>query len=169
MKFQGGTHELFHLTSIVSQFVIALAVGQVKLFHSDKFDFKLFDLLDRERRESGLRFASEHLADEEREGAAVWEHGPVHDLDRQALAKSPARNQTVTVMAGTVAPFEKCLVLGWSGVMTGNVAVDKHANDFRFWRRALDPAVFVTAAKNVGLESHGRGDFTLLPISSARP
>jgi len=69
--FQGGTHELLHLTAIMPQLVIALAVGQVKLFHSDKFDLKLFDLLERERGESGLRFTAEHLADEDREGAAV--------------------------------------------------------------------------------------------------
>ena len=64
LKFQGGTHELSHLTAIVSQLVIALTVGQVKLFHADKFDLKLFDLLQCERGESGLRFAAEHLADE---------------------------------------------------------------------------------------------------------
>jgi hypothetical protein len=59
------------------------------------------------------------------------------------------------MMAGTVAPFEKCLVLGWSGVMAGNVAVDKHVNDFRLRRRSLDSAMFVTTAKDVGLKSHG--------------
>ena len=49
LKFKSGSDELSHLTTIVSQFVIALAVGQVKFFHADKFDLKLFDLLERER------------------------------------------------------------------------------------------------------------------------
>jgi len=70
-----------------------------------------------------LRFAAEHLADEEREGAAMREHGLVHDFDWQAVAKQTARNQAVTVMAGTVAPLQECLVLGWRRVMTPNVAV----------------------------------------------
>ena len=90
--FQGGTHELLHLTAIMPQLVIALAVGQLKFFHADKFDLKLFDLLEREMRESGLRFAAEHLAHEEREGVAVWEHGFVHDLDWQSVAKQTARD-----------------------------------------------------------------------------
>jgi hypothetical protein len=60
------------------------------------------------------------------------------------------------MMAGTVAPFEECLVLGWSGVMAGNIAVDKHVNDFRVGRRSFDSAMFVTSAKDVGLKSHGR-------------
>ena len=126
-------------------------------------------MFEGERGESGLRFASEHLADEEREGAAVREHDLVHDLNWQAVAKSPARNQAVTVMAGTVAPLEECLVLAWRRAMTTNVAVGGHVNDFRVGRRALDPAAFVTAAEDVGLESHGRGYFTLPPISSAPP
>jgi hypothetical protein len=69
-----------------------LAVGQVKLFHADKFDLKLFDLLERERGKSGLRFASEHLADKDRESAAVGKHGLVHDLDWQSVAKQTARD-----------------------------------------------------------------------------
>ena len=81
LKFKSGSDELSHLTTIVSQLVITLAVGQVKFFHADKFELKLFDLLQSERGESGLRFAAEHLADEEREGAAVGKHGLVHDLD----------------------------------------------------------------------------------------
>ena len=79
---------------------------------------------------------------------------PVHDLDRQALAKSPARNQAVTVMAGTVAPLQECLVLGRRWVMTTNVAIGEHVNDFRVGRRAFNPAVFVTAAEDVCLEFH---------------
>ena len=80
LKFQSGADELPHLATIVSQLVIELAVGKVKLFHAGQFDLKLFDLLEREMGELGLRFATEHLADEERESAAVWEHGVVHDL-----------------------------------------------------------------------------------------
>jgi hypothetical protein len=38
--------------------------------------------------------------------------------------------------------------------MTTNVAVGGHVNDFRVGRRALDPAMFVTAAEDVGLKSH---------------
>ena len=154
--FQGGTRELLHLTAIMPQLVIALAVGQVKLFHADKFDLKLFDLLEREGRESGLRFASENLANEDREGSAVGKHGLVHDLDWQAVGKQTARNQAIPMMAGAVAPLQECLVLGWRGAMTTNIAVGGHANDFRVGRRALDPSVFVTTAENVCLESHGR-------------
>ena len=156
MKFQGCPRELFHLAQIVSQFVILLAVGQVKFFHADKFDLKLFDLLERERGESGLRFTAEHLADEDREGAAVGKHGLVHDLDWQAVAKQTARNQAIPMMAGAVAPLQECLVLGWRGAMTTYIAVGGHANDFRVGRRALDPSVFVTTTENVCLESHGR-------------
>ena len=47
MKFQGCPRELFHLAQIVSQFVILLAVGQVKLLHADEFVLKLFNLFDR--------------------------------------------------------------------------------------------------------------------------
>ena len=57
LKFQGCSHELSHLAAIVLQLVIVLAVGQVKYFHADKFDLKLFDLFESERGESGLRFA----------------------------------------------------------------------------------------------------------------
>lgn len=156
LKFQSGTHELFHLSAIMAQLVIVFAVGKVKFFHAGQFDLKLFDLLDRERGKSAFRFATEHLADEKREGAAMGKHGLVHDLDWQSVAKSPARDQAVTVMAGTVAPLQECLVLGWRGLMTTNVAIGGHVNDFRVGRRALDPAMFVTAAKDVGLESHVR-------------
>ena len=58
------------------------------------------------------------------------------------------------MVAGTVAPLEECLVLGWRGVMTTNVAVGGHANDFRIRRRALNQAAFVTAAEDVCLEFH---------------
>ena len=80
LKFQGGTHELFHLTAIVLKLVIVLAVGQVKFFHAGEFDLELFDLLESEMGIAGLRFTAEHLANEEWEGAPVREHGPVHDL-----------------------------------------------------------------------------------------
>ena len=155
LKFKSGSDELSHLTMIVSQLVFALAVGQVKFFHADKFDLKLFDLLERERGESGLRFTAEHLADEDREGAAVGKHGLVHDLDWQAVAKQTARDQAIPMMAGTVAPLQECLVLGWRGLMTTNVAIGGHGNDFRVGRRAFDPAMFVTAAEDVCLEFHG--------------
>jgi hypothetical protein len=92
LKFKSGSDELSHLTTIVSQLVIALAVGQVKFFHADKFDLKLFDLFESERGESGLRFAAEHLADEDRESAAVGKHGLVHDLNWQSVAKKTARD-----------------------------------------------------------------------------
>ena len=92
LKFQGCSHELSHLAAIVLQLVIVLAVGQVKYFHSDKFDLKLFDLFESDRRESGFRFAAEHLADEDRESAAVGKHGLVHDLNWQAVAKRTARD-----------------------------------------------------------------------------
>jgi hypothetical protein len=154
LKFQGGTHELFHLTAIMAQFIILFPVGKVKFFHADQFDLKLFDLLERERGESGLRFTAEHLADEDREGAAVGKHGLVHDLDWQAVAKKTACDQAIPMMAGTVAPLQECLVLGWRGVMTTYVAIGEHVNDFRVGRRALDPAMFVTAAEDIGLKSH---------------
>ncbi|MDR3410416.1 MAG: hypothetical protein P4L87_05660 [Formivibrio sp.] len=176
LKFNGGTCELSHLAAIISQLVIVFAVWQVKLFHADKFDLKLFNLLDREMGESGLRFASENLADEEREGSAVGKHGLVHDLDWQAVAKQTARNQAIPMMAGTVAPFQECLVLSRRGVVATNVAVGEHVNDFRIGRRALDPFVFVTAAENVGLESHCRkvkvgslSQFTSIPTWFLRP
>lgn len=92
LKFQGGTDELPHLTTIVLQLFIVLSVGQVKLFHADNFNVKLLDLLKRERGVSGLRFATEHLANEEREGATVGKHGLVHDLDQQSVAKQTARD-----------------------------------------------------------------------------
>ena len=92
LKFKSGSDELSHLTTIVSQLVIVFAVGQVKFFHADKFDLKLFNLLQCERGESGLRFAAEHLADEDRECAAVGKHGLVHDLNWQSVAKQTARD-----------------------------------------------------------------------------
>jgi hypothetical protein len=92
LKIQGGTDELPHLTTIVLQFFIVLSVGQVKFFHADNFNMKLLDLLQCERRESGLRLTAEHLADEEREGATVGKHDLVHDLDWQSVAKLTARD-----------------------------------------------------------------------------
>jgi hypothetical protein len=92
LKFQGSANELPHLSAIVLQLVIILAVGQVKFFHADKFDLKLFDLFESERGESGLWFAAEHLADEDRESAAVGKHGLVHDLNWQSVAKKTARD-----------------------------------------------------------------------------
>jgi len=101
-----------------------------------------------------LRFTAEHLADEDREGAAVGKHGLVHDLDWQAVAKQTARDQAIPMTAGTVAPLQECLVLGWRGLMTTNVAIGGHVNDFRVGRRPFDPAMFVTAAEDVCLEFH---------------
>ena len=75
LKFQSGTHELFHLTVIILQLFVALAVGQVEFFEAGEFDLKFLDLFEGEMGESGLRFASKNLADEEREGAAMREHG----------------------------------------------------------------------------------------------
>ena len=75
LKFQGGAHELSHLAAIVSQLVIVFAVGQMKFFYADEFDLKFCDLFESERGESGLRFAAQHLADEDRESAAVGKHG----------------------------------------------------------------------------------------------
>jgi hypothetical protein len=92
LKFQGCSHELSHLAAIVAQLVIMLAVGQVKFFHTDKFDLKLFDLFGSERGESGFRFAAEHLADEDRESAAVGKHGLVHDINWQSVAKQTSRD-----------------------------------------------------------------------------
>jgi len=42
----------------------------------------------------------------------------------------------------------------WAGVgrWTTNVAVGGHVNDFQGRAAALDPAMFVTAAEDVGLE-----------------
>jgi hypothetical protein len=39
--------------------------------------------------------------------------------------------------------------------MTANVAIGEHVNDFRVGRRARDPAMFVTAAEDECLKSHG--------------
>jgi hypothetical protein len=39
--------------------------------------------------------------------------------------------------------------------MTTNVAIGVNIHDFRIGRRAFDPAMFATAAKDVGLKSHG--------------
>jgi len=60
------------------------------------------------------------------------------------------------VMAGTVTPLQECLILGRRGVMTTNVAIGEHVNDFRVGRQALDPTLFVTvtAAEDVCLEYH---------------
>ncbi len=79
-QFEGGAHELCHLTSIILYFVITLGVAEVELLHVGEFDLELFDLLESEMGIAGLRFTAEHLANEEREGAPVGEHGPVHDL-----------------------------------------------------------------------------------------
>ena len=151
LEFQGSAHELFHLTAIVLQLVIALTVGQVKFLKACEFDLEFCDLLKGESGVAGLRFASEHLADEDREGAAVREHGPVQDFDRQTVAQLAARNQAIPVAAGIEAPREKCQVLGWSGAMTSDVATCEHPDDLRVGRRAFNPSVFVTAAEDVGL------------------
>jgi hypothetical protein len=62
------------------------------------------------------------------------------------------------MMAGTVAPFQECLVLGRRGVVTTNVAIGVNVHDFRGGRRALDPAMFVTSAEYIGLDPHVRED-----------
>ena len=38
--------------------------------------------------------------------------------------------------------------------MATNVAIGEHVNDFRVGRRAFDPAMFVTSAKDICLEFH---------------
>ena len=92
LKFQGGAHELFHLTAIISQLLIALAVGQVKVFEAGEFNLEFCNLFDGEMGVAGLWFTSEHLADEEREVAAAGKHGLVHDLNWQSVAKHTARD-----------------------------------------------------------------------------
>jgi hypothetical protein len=126
----------------------------VELLHTGKFNAELLNLFQRQMGESGLGFASEDLADEKREFAAVWEHGPMHDLDCQTMAKLPTRDQAIAVVAGTVAPLQEGLVLGRRRVVTINVAIGAHAHDFRVRGWALNPAVFVTATEDVSLESH---------------
>jgi len=48
LKFQGGAHELFHLTAIVLQLVIALAVSQVKFFEAGEFYLEFCNLFEGE-------------------------------------------------------------------------------------------------------------------------
>ncbi len=50
-------------------------------------------------------------------------HGPLHDIDHQAMAKLTALDQAVAVVSGTVAPFDESLVLGWRRMMTTNVVI----------------------------------------------
>ena len=133
-----------------------LAVVQVELLHTGKFNAELLNLFQRQLGESALGFASEDLADEQREFAAVWEHGPMHDLDCQTMAKLPTRDQAIAVVAGTVAPLQEGLVLGRRRAVTINVAIGAHAHDFGIRGRTLNPSVFVTAAEDVSLESHVR-------------
>jgi hypothetical protein len=156
LTFQGGAHELFHLTAIILQLIVALAVGQAKFYEAGKFNLKFCDLFECEMGEASLRFAAENFANEDWEFAAVREHGSAHNFDGQAMVKLSARDHAVPVAAGTVAPRNECLILGWRGAMTSNVAVGEHSDNFRVGRWTLDPTMFVTTAEDVTLEFHGR-------------
>ena len=46
LKFQGSAHELFHLTAIIFQLFIALAVGQVKVFEAGEFHLEFCNLFE---------------------------------------------------------------------------------------------------------------------------
>ena len=85
LKFQGGAHELFHLTAIILQLLVALAVSQMKVFEAGEFNLEFCDLFKCEMGEACMRFASQHLADEDREGASVRKHGTMQNLAGQAM------------------------------------------------------------------------------------
>ena len=107
-------------------------------------------------RVAGVGFASENLADEDREGAAMRGHGAVQDLAGQAVAQLAARDHAFRVAAGMGTPRDECSVLLPCGAIITEVAVGENRDDFRIGRLALEAALFVTVAKNVGMESHGR-------------
>ena len=67
-------------------------------------------------RKSGLRLAAEHLADEDREGAAMWEHGLVQNLAGQSVAQFAADDGAIRVAAGIEAPGFIGLILGRCGL-----------------------------------------------------
>ena len=156
MKFNGGAGELSHLAAIVVQLVIAFAVGQVKFFHADKFGLELFYLLDCEMGESGMRFATEHLADKKREFAAVGEHGLVHDLNWQSVAQLAAGDGAILVATGIEPPRFVGLILRGCGAKTSVVTVGEHPDDFGVGWRAFDPTLLEAVAENVCLEFHRR-------------
>ena len=83
VKLQGCAHELSHLAVITAEFALGLAVGEVKFFQAGKFDLEFLDLFEGKMRVAGVGFASENLADEDREGAAMRGHGAVQDLAGQ--------------------------------------------------------------------------------------
>ena len=44
LQFQGGAHELFHLTAIILQLLVELAVIQMKVFEAGEFNLEFCDL-----------------------------------------------------------------------------------------------------------------------------
>ena len=114
----------------------------MKVFQAGKFDLEFFDLFEGEMRVAGMGFASEDLADEKREGAAVRGHGTVQDLAGQAVAKLAARDHAFRVAAGMGAPRDEGSVLLPRGAIITEVAVGDHPDDFRVGRLALEAALF---------------------------
>lgn len=109
--------------------------------------------------EPRLGFTSQNLADEKWEGPAMREHGPMQDLAGQAVSQFSASDHTIQVAAGMETPRFKCLVLGWGGATTSDVAIGEHPDNFGVGRRALDAAVFVATTEYVSLESRGTVTF----------
>ena len=128
----------------------------MKVFQAGKFDLEFLDLFEGEMRVAGVGFASEDLADEDREGAAMRGHGPVQDLAGQAVAQLAARDHAFRVAAGMGTPRDEGSVLLPCGAIITEVAVGENRDDFRVVRLALQAALFVTIAEDESVKSHGR-------------
>ena len=113
-------------------------------------------------RVAGVGFASENLADEDREGAAMRGHGAVQDLAGQAVAQLAARDDAFRVAAGMGTPRDESSVLLPCGAIITEVAVAEKPDNFRVWRRTLEATLFVTVAEDVSVKSHGREVVRLL-------
>ena len=106
-----------------------------------------------------MRFASQHLADEEREGASVRKHGTMQNLAAQTMAQLAAGDGAIFVATGIESPRFVGLILRGCGAKTTVVTVGEHPDDFGVGWRAFDPVLLEAVAEDVCLEFHGRQSF----------
>ena len=102
-----------------------------------------------------MRFASQHLADENREGASLLKHGMMQNLAGQAMTQLSAGDGAIVVATGIESPRFVCLILRGCGAKTSVVTVGEHPDDFGVGWRAFDPSLLEAVAEDVCLKFHG--------------
>ena len=105
--------------------------------------------------EACMRFASQHLADEDWEGASVRKHGTMQNFAGQAMSQLAAGDGAIFVATSIESPRFVGPILRGCGAKTSVVTVGEHPDDFGVGWRAFDPSLLEAVAEDVCLKFHG--------------